>query len=308
VPPKQPPTVSVVIPAYQAESFIEKTLSSVARQTFKDFELIVVDDGSRDKTARVVEDFLARETIRGRCIRQENRKIAGARNTGIRSANGEFIALLDHDDLWMPEKLEHVMNAFGRWPGTDLICHNEQILKDGKVLRTSQNHRQGNTTYEELLFKGNTLSPSAVVFRKRLFELAGGFDESPELNTVEDYDFWLRFSGIGKIRYLDTTLGSYVLVDTAASNRVLYHHLNLEAMLKRHLEQYYEGRRGWAGKLKARRRLASVYRAALAGLRRQGIEPAAQKSLSRKMIQTCFWDPKNILKYLHWRLLHAHGN
>lgn len=300
--------VSVVIPAYNAESFLGVTLNSVARQTFQDFEVIVVDDGSRDQTARVVEEFLAKEKIPGRCIRQENRKIAGARNTGIRSARGEFIALLDHDDLWMPEKLERVMEAFQRWPGTDLICHNEQILKDGRVVRVSQNHRGGNTTYEDLLFRGNTLSPSAVVFRKKLFERTGGFDESPELNTVEDYDFWLRVSETGKISYLDATLGAYVLVETAASNRILYHHRNLETMLKRHLRKYRDTGLGWGGIIRARQRLAAVYRSALAGLRRQGIEQAEQKILSQQMIRTCFWDPKNIFKYLEWRFARVHGN
>ena len=304
----QKPFVSVVIPAYQAEAFLGRTLASVARQTYRDFEVIVVDDGSRDQTARVAEEFLVKENIQGRCIRQENRKIAGARNTGIRSAQGEFIALLDHDDLWMPEKLERVMEAFSRWPETDLICHNEQILKDGKVVRISQNHLGGGKAYEELLFRGSTLSPSAVVFRKALFEQTGGFDESPELNTVEDYDFWLRASRIGRIRYLNATLGAYVLVNSAASNRVLYHYQNLEAMLKRHLKKYCEGECGWTGKIWARRRLASVYRAALAGLRRQGIDPFAQQRLSKKMIQTCYWDPKNILKYLEWRLSPTHEN
>jgi len=298
----------VVIPAYNAESFLGVTLNSVARQTFQDFEVIVVDDGSRDQTARVVEEFLAKEKIPGRCIRQENRKIAGARNTGIRSARGEFIALLDHDDLWMPEKLERVMEAFQRWPGTDLICHNEQILKDGRVVRVSQNHRGGNTTYEDLLFRGNTLSPSAVVFRKKLFESTGGFDESPELNTVEDYDFWLRVSETGKISYLDATLGAYVLVETAASNRILYHHRNLETMLKRHLRKYRDTGLGWGGIIRARQRLAAVYRSALAGLRRQGIEQAEQKILSQQMIRTCFWDPKNIFKYLEWSFARVHGN
>lgn len=296
------PAVSVVIPAYNAETFLGVTLASVARQTFRDFEIIVVDDGSKDQTARVAEDFLTNEKIPGRCIQQQNRKIAGARNAGIEAAQGDFIALLDHDDLWMPEKLERVMEAFSRWPGVDLICHNEEILKDGKVVRVSQNHQGGNSTYEDLLFRGNTLSPSAVVFRKRLFEQTGGFDESPELNTVEDYDFWLRVSRHGKISYLNATLGSYVLVESAASNRVLYHHQNLETMLKRHLENYRQSRPGWPEKLRYRRRLARVFRSALSGLRKQGIEASAQQSYAKKMMQTCFWDPKNILKYLEWRL------
>lgn len=302
------PAVSVVIPAYNAESFLWTTLDSVARQTFRNFEVIVVDDGSRDKTASVAEKFLTKKKISGRCIQQQNRKIAGARNAGIQAAQGDFIALLDHDDFWMPEKLERVMEAFNRWPEVDLICHNEQILKDGKVVRISQNHQGGNASYEDLLFRGNTLSPSAVVFRKKLFEQTGGFDESPELNTVEDYDFWLRVSRHGKISYLNATLGSYVLVESAASNRVLYHHQNLETMLKRHLENYRPSRPSWPEKLRYRRRLAKVFRSALSGLRKQGIEVNEQQSYAKKMIQTCFWDPKNILKYLEWRFSRSYEN
>ena len=79
-------------------------------------------------------------------------------------------------------------------------------------------------------------------------------------------------------------------------------------MLKRHLKNYRANRLGWIGKIKTRQRLAAVYRSALTGLRRQGIEPAAQKNLSEKMIQTCFWDPKNILKYLEWNFFRSHEN
>ena len=251
------PVVSVVIPAYNAERFIVKTLDSVLAQTYTNYELIVVDDGSFDNTEKVVQEYFAKKKVYGQCIRQENKGIAGGRNTGIRSARGQFIALLDHDDLWVPKKLQKVIETFKLKPQTDLICHNEQIIKDGKNTKVSENSRKNYSSYEELLFKGNSLSPSAVVFRKSLFDRIGGFDESSELNTVEDYDFWLRASRVGKITYINAILGSYVLTKSAASNNILYHHGNLENLLNKHLTNYRQGYKGLFGKFRASRRLAS---------------------------------------------------
>lgn len=296
------PVVSVVIPAYNAENFLSRTLQSVARQTYRDFEIIVVDDGSRDNTVAVARAFLAESGCNGQCIVQENRKIAGARNTGIRASRGSFIALLDHDDLWDSDKLEKTMNAFRLWPDVDLICHNERILQDGRTVRITHNHRGGHTTYVDLLLKGNTLSPSAVVFREKLFEETQGFDENPSFNTVEDYDFWLRVSRFAIIRYLPEALGSYVLVDSAASNQVLYHHENLMTLLSSHLQAYLQGEHGWLGRLRARRRISEVYRSALSALRQQGVDSAAQQQMATEMIRSCFWDFKNVFKYLEWRL------
>ena len=254
---KKTPLVSVVIPAYNAEYFIEKTLDSVIAQTYTDYEIVVVDDGSSDNTKKVVEEYFSMNKVCGQCIRQPNKKIAGARNTGIRAAQGLWIALLDHDDLWHKEKLEKVMSVLNRRPDIDLLCHNEHICKNGVVVSVTQNYRKGYTKFEELLFKGNSLSPSAVVLRKNLFEIAGGFDEDPDLNTVEDYDFWLRASRVGKITYINAILGSYVLTKSAASNNILYHHGNLENLLNKHLTNYRQGYKGLFGKFRASQRLAS---------------------------------------------------
>ena len=90
------PKVSVVIPAYNAADFIEATLDTVRAQTFRDYEVVVTDDGSADATQAVVEGYLRRHALRGRCIRQENKKIAAARNTAMRASRGDFIAFLDH--------------------------------------------------------------------------------------------------------------------------------------------------------------------------------------------------------------------
>src|SRR5687768_17409195 len=119
--------VSVVIPAYNAADFIERTLESVRAQTYRSYEDVVIDDGSTDGTHELVTRWLALSGVAGTCIRQVNKRIAGARNAGMRAARGEFIALLDHDDLWDPEKLAVVMAEFDKHPEVDLVCHNERV-------------------------------------------------------------------------------------------------------------------------------------------------------------------------------------
>src|SRR5437763_14589481 len=105
------PTVSVIIPAFNAELYIGAAIQSVISQSFQDWDLIVVNDGSTDATPTIVSDF-ARRDPRIRLINQQNGKLAKARNSGIAAASGEFIAFLDADDVWVPDKLEKQVNAF----------------------------------------------------------------------------------------------------------------------------------------------------------------------------------------------------
>jgi glycosyltransferase involved in cell wall biosynthesis len=293
-------SVSVVIPAYNAAAFVCQTLDSVRAQTCTDFEMVIVDDGSTDATGDVVEQYLSKHGIRGRVVRQANRGIAAARNAGMRAASGTHIALLDHDDLWHPEKLAAVVGEFDRDPGADLICHDENITRNGKVVRTSRRRRPRGDMYEALLFGGNLLSPSATTFRRdRALEL-GGFDERLEYLTVEDYDFWMRFSRNARIRFLGRVLGEYVLVDGAASRRIVFHHLALERMLRRHLEEYSRTHRGFRARWRTRRRLAQVYRSAARQLMAYGESAAHQQMLVGRMLRTFPVDPKNLLVALLW--------
>lgn len=262
------PLVSIVIPAYNAATFIEKTLDSVRAQAYASYEVLVVDDGSRDDTHGVVEAYLKRHKMPGRCIKQANKKIAGARNTGIHASAGDFISFLDHDDLWFPEKLSAVMAEFGRHPEADVICHNENIIKDGAVVRTTQNGPAAADMYESLLFKGNRLSPSAVTVRKSLLLAVGGFREDEEFNTVEDYDLWMRLAKAGRIHFMEAVLGQYLLVAGGASNRIVYHNTNLEHLLRDHFASY--PKQDPLTRLRMRKRLAAVCRGAARGLLAQG--------------------------------------
>ncbi|MBI5597104.1 MAG: glycosyltransferase [Elusimicrobia bacterium] len=267
------PRVSVVIPCWNAAAFIEDTLATVAAQTFRDLEVVAVDDGSSDGTREAVERFLRSSGLRGRCIRQENMKIAGARNTGIRAAEGELVSFLDHDDLWFPEKLETVLREFDAHPGTDLVCHDENVVRDGKLVRVSRNGPACERLYERLLFEDNALSPSATTVRKaKLFEV-GLFREDPRFNTVEDYDLWMRLAKVCRIRFLPVVLGEYQLVERGASNRIVYHNTNLEHLLRDHFAAFPDP--GPGTRLRMRRRLGKMCRSASRLLLGQGDLEAA---------------------------------
>lgn len=293
-------TVSVVIPAYNAADFIERTLESVRAQTYRSYEIVVVDDGSTDATHEVVERWFARTGIAGVCIRQPNKKIAAARNTGMRAARGDFIALLDHDDLWDAEKLTAAMAEFEKHPEVDLVCHNERITRDGVIVGITRNGPAVEAMYEFLLFKGNALSPSAAVVRKDKALAIGGFREDPEFNTVEDYDFWMRLSQRGRFHFLDRVLGEYVLVERAASRRIEYHAANTVRMLQDHLRSHFGDDPGLLDRLVIRKRLAAVYRSALRQLVDHRESPESQKKYFWRMLRTFPFDPKNLARAVAW--------
>jgi glycosyltransferase involved in cell wall biosynthesis len=292
--------VSVVIPAFNAAGFIETTLDTVRSQTYADHETVVVDDGSSDRTTPVAQAYFTRHGMRGTVLRQDNRGIAAARNAGMRASAGAYVALLDHDDLWYPEKLFEVMAEFQRYPEVDLVCHEENITRDGTVVRVSHRRRPAGNLYESLLFDGNILSPSASTFRRDRALALGGFDERAEYLTVEDYDFWMRFSLSCEIRFLNSILGEYVLVERAASRRIVFHHEALEGMLRQHLDGYRGSNEEWTTGVRVRRRLARVYRSAARQLIGHGEAVHDQRAYVFRMLKTYPFELRNVAVALLW--------
>ena len=293
------PRVSIVVPAWNAEGFIRRTLDAVAAQTFRDFELIVVDDGSSDKTKETVDAWLAEKGVAGRCIQQENKKIAGARNTGIRAASAGLISFLDHDDLWFPDKLAKVMAEFDAHPETDLVCHQENVVKDGALVGVTRNGPWVPDMYEQLLFEGNALSPSATTVKRSKLLEAGLFREEPEFNTVEDYDLWMRLAKICRMRFLDEILGEYLLVERGASNKIVYHNTNLEHLLRDHFKGFPDPDARTSRRMG--RRLGVMCRSAARLLIAQGdLAPAG--GYARRAVAECPSDWKNAATLALWAL------
>jgi glycosyltransferase involved in cell wall biosynthesis len=183
------PKVSVVIPSYNAMTYLPETLESVLGQTFADFEVLIINDGSSD---HIVEWAAQIGDDRVKLISQENKGLPGARNTGIAEAQGEFIAFLDADDLWEPTKLEKQVYRLNASPEVGLI-HTWMLLVDEKGKSTGRvmtSEAEGNA-WEQVIEKNVIACPSVVV-RRSCFETVGVFDCN--LNSVEDWDMWIRIA------------------------------------------------------------------------------------------------------------------
>lgn len=186
------PTVSVIIPTYNRAHLIGASIQSVLNQTYQDFELIVVDDGSTDNTEAVVKSF---KDPRIHYIRhKENRGGSAARNTGIKSARGEYIAFLDSDDEWFPTKMEKQMEIFDNGP-KDLgvvYCGTFYLDKQtNKITEFTNPHYRGNV-FQKILKQGSGPSTPAAIVKRECFEKVGLFDE--RLPAYQETDLWIRIS------------------------------------------------------------------------------------------------------------------
>lgn len=194
------PLVSVIIPTYNRAHVLGRAIGSVLAQTYCDFELIVVDDGSTDGTAGLPILHDKRVTL----IRQDNRGVSAARNTGIRHSNGELAAFLDSDDEWLPDKLARQV-ARSRSRNSDFICHTDEIwLRDGKIVPQKKIHiKQGGRFFERSLERC-LISPSSVMLSRSLLDRIGWFDE--DLPAAEDYDLWLRITAFCNVDFVSEPL------------------------------------------------------------------------------------------------------
>ena len=264
------PFFNVVIPTYNHARFLRGALESVLAQTDPDFEVLVINNYSTDDTVGVIENF---GDPRVRRIDFANHGvIAASRNVGIREAGGEYVAFLDSDDLWYPEKLACVREAIRRHPETDVACHEQIYRSHGKIRRLSRYRpprSRWDDLYDYLLFVRNCLSPSATTVRRSTLIDVGLFSEDRTLVTVEDYDLWLRLARVSRFRFLPDVLGEHVEHGENASHRAIMHSECVLALVRRHFAEH--PRRGSRGfRQRTRWREASVFYGAGRLLERQG--------------------------------------
>jgi glycosyltransferase involved in cell wall biosynthesis len=203
--------VSVVIPVFNAERYLAETLASVSAQTYRTIEVVVVDDGSTDRSVAIARDAGERVVV----VPQENLGPAAARNRGARTARGRWIAFLDADDTWAPDKIERQLATCGHLPWS----HTDSVFvggaNDGR--RDSALTPKSGGAVLEPLVRGNFICTSSVVVDRDVLLTAGGFDES--LRSIQDWDLWLRIAASHALGYVDEPLVGYRVHPVSVSRR-----------------------------------------------------------------------------------------
>ncbi len=272
--------VSVIVPAYRSAQTIGRTLASIARQTTRPREVIVVDDGSDDGTANVARSFANQMNgIDLQVIEQENSGAGAARNRALGAASGDRIAFLDADDEWLPEKLQRSLAVMAE-TGAGLVSHNFIMVKDGSETAIDcARHFQGHPApFVSLYLRGN-IATSTVLVERHLIDQAGGFDIG--LRSGQDIDLWLTITGRKDVAFhiFDEALTRYHISVDSISSRVAERRRCAMIILLRHAGAL-QGHGRW-GKLNALVRAAIISQQAQASFQAQGKTVAAVAALIR---------------------------
>lgn len=217
------PTVSVIIPAYNAAEYVARTLESLRAQTFADFEAIVVDDGSQDHTADIVREFAARDS-RIRLIQQPNAGVATARNRALAEARGRYLANLDSDDMWRPTFLERTVAALES-AGEDAVFAFAQTLwidEHDRLLPQAPQAPPASVGYRELLIRNPVGNGSAMLMRTAAVREIGGYDADlvRDFGQTEDWQLLLQLSWRGRVVMVAEPLVLYRILPQSSSHAV----------------------------------------------------------------------------------------
>ena len=190
------PLVTIIIPSYKRYKKIKTAISSVKSQSFQDWELIVVDNNSKDGTKELINSFND-ERIKFYEIKNKG-FISKSRNLGIEKSNGKYLAFLDSDDWWTPNKLKITEQYINK--GYKFLYHDMYISKKNNLIKTKTKYCRDimKPIYNDLIENGPAFPTSSVVVEKKLFNSAKNFDESEDLITWEDYDAWIKFSKLNE--------------------------------------------------------------------------------------------------------------
>jgi len=222
--------ISIIVPTFNRAHMVTETIDSVLGQTFKDFELIVIDNFSNDTTEQVIKKY---QDKRLRFFRHENGGVVALnRNYGINQARGEYIAFCDDDDLWLPDKLEKQIHEFEKDNHLGIVCTNAVMFDDtGNLGSFNGSAITAKDFTLKSLLRFSPIICSSVLVRKSALNDVGLMDTSPDIFTAEDYELWLRIASKYNIKYIDEPLvryrvhaGGYKKSSTAAMkrNRAVY--------------------------------------------------------------------------------------
>ncbi len=269
------PKISVLIPTYNRAFIIGKTIDSVLQQTYGDFEIIVVDDGSTDHTRETLKPYQDRIIYEYK----ENGGISSARNRGLGIARGEYIALLDSDDFWKPEKLQKQMECFEAHPEYGLVatrCVTNTVDRDFNTIQIDKIRRSGKSgwVYRDLFFR-NFIRTSSVIIKKECFDKVGGFDET--LPRCNDVDMWLRIAKEYPVGFINDVLTVY----TRRPKEIRYDNIEGRKMWLRVLEKNYDP--GLIPKSSYKKRMARIYTHIAENSLKNGNREEGEKALRKAL-------------------------
>jgi len=210
--------VSVLIPVYKGETYLGRAVESALAQTYPNLELLIVNDGSPDNSRQVLQPYLSRPNVR--YIEKANGGVASARNAALSVATGEYVALLDQDDAWHPQKLERQVAVLSQHPEVALvhadvtyIDANDTVLPRDPYFPASVEGR-----CFDRFFMANPVMACTALFRRRVVDELGGFDEA--IRFSDDYDLWLRIVRHHAVAYIDEPLAMYRVHGSNESRKV----------------------------------------------------------------------------------------
>jgi len=200
------PLVSVVIPTFNSENFIKETIYSVLNQTYQNFEIVIVDDESTDNTVSILQNLSDKDKRITYYQIPHSGRPSVPRNYGVEKSNGEYIAFLDSDDIWVKNKLEKQLSEFEKHPDYILVYSMSVTFGDVNIFSPYYEVlpllHKASKNKNDLLKIGNTITCSSVLLKKETLQKVKGFDEDIKLKAVEDYDLWIRLSELGPFGFV----------------------------------------------------------------------------------------------------------
>ncbi|TDJ07312.1 MAG: glycosyltransferase [Deltaproteobacteria bacterium] len=195
--------ISIIIPTYNRCAYLFRAIESVLSQTYQDFELLIIDDGSTDDTEKHVRDLI-KENKKIKYIKTPNRGVSAARNLGLSIATGELISFLDSDDEWLPDKLKVQVDFLQNNQDLSLVHGDEIWIRKGKRVNQKKIHKKSGGNIFSQCLDLCAISPSTVLIRKELFQEVGHFRE--DFPVCEDYDLWLRITSRYQVGFIPSPL------------------------------------------------------------------------------------------------------
>ena len=227
--------VSIIIPTFNSEQFIEKCIKSILAQTYKNYEVIFIDNSSLDKTLNIIKKYELNFDNFKLEIVKNNKNIANSRNIGIIKSKGDYVAFLDSDDFWEPNKLEISIKFL---KNNDFFYHDMNIIDFEKNKKINTPTRYQIDDLRDLLIKYNPIATSSVVIKKKILR-KNLFSENLKYRTIEDYELWLRLIQLKvKIKYFDQKLGSLVERKNSSSTKEINKVHGFKLIYLKYLKNY----------------------------------------------------------------------